>query len=89
MTTQQASDGRKKGQSEGKEGRNDDKWVLIGQSREIKSTEACKTDLSNEAERTEAGKRRWNSSITGLGKNKTEQDIIRGITLNQIHRWII
>lgn len=73
MTTQQASEGRKKrvgkGQSEGKEGRNDDKWVLIGQSREIKSTEACKPDLSDEAERTAAGKsRRWNSSITGSEK---------------------
>lgn len=62
-----------KGQSGGKEGRNDDKWALIGQSREMKSTEACKTHLSDEAKRNSSRKKKEkieNSSFTCLEKNR-------------------
>lgn len=58
---------------ERKEGRNGDKWALIGQSREMKSTEACKTDSSDEAKRNSSREKKEkieNSSLTGLEKKQ-------------------
>lgn len=67
-----------------KEGRNDDKWALIGRSREIKSTEACKTHLSDgKKEKQQQGKKRrrlktqvlqaWKKTEIGVNKILSEE----------------
>lgn len=74
-----------KGQSGGKEGRNDDKWALIGQSREMKSTEACKTHLSDEKKRNSSRKKRKRLKTQVLQAWKKTEIRLNKILSEELH----